>query len=138
MAIQNINVNNIDGSFPVAGQDNDTQGFRDNFTNIKTALNTINENYGRFGIDELSNVDLTTAPTQNQILIWSAGNNRFVAGDVSEAVDLDANVAIKSDATTQTTVGNAGSATALPTTPTGYIPITIGSDTFVVPYYAAS
>jgi hypothetical protein len=31
----NINPNNIDGSYPVAGQDNNSQGFRDNFTNIK-------------------------------------------------------------------------------------------------------
>jgi hypothetical protein len=31
-----INPNNIDGAYPVAGQDNDSQGFRDNFTNIKT------------------------------------------------------------------------------------------------------
>lgn len=30
----NINPNNINGNFPVAGQDNDSQGFRDNFTNI--------------------------------------------------------------------------------------------------------
>lgn len=32
----NINPNNINGAYPVAGQDNDSQGFRDNFTNIKT------------------------------------------------------------------------------------------------------
>jgi hypothetical protein len=31
---------NIDTTYPVAGQDNDSQGFRDNFTNIKTALDT--------------------------------------------------------------------------------------------------
>jgi len=31
-----INPNNIDGTYPVAGQPNNTQGFRDNFTNIKT------------------------------------------------------------------------------------------------------
>jgi hypothetical protein len=31
----NINPYNIDGTFPVAGQDNSSQGFRDNFTNIK-------------------------------------------------------------------------------------------------------
>jgi hypothetical protein len=31
----NINPNNIDGAYPVAGQDNDSQGFRTNFTNIK-------------------------------------------------------------------------------------------------------
>lgn len=33
-----INPNNIDTAYPVAGQDNDSQGFRDNFTNIVTAL----------------------------------------------------------------------------------------------------
>ena len=31
---------NIDTAYPVAGQDNDSQGFRDNFTNLKTALDT--------------------------------------------------------------------------------------------------
>ena len=31
---------NIDTTYPVAGQDNDSQGFRDNFTNLKTALDT--------------------------------------------------------------------------------------------------
>jgi hypothetical protein len=33
--MSSINPNNIDGSYPIAGQDNDSQGFRDNFTNIK-------------------------------------------------------------------------------------------------------
>lgn len=32
----NINPNNIDGQYPYAGQDNNSQGFRDNFTNTKT------------------------------------------------------------------------------------------------------
>ena len=31
-----INPNNINGAYPVAGQDNNSQGFRDNFTNIGT------------------------------------------------------------------------------------------------------
>lgn len=30
-----VNPNNIDGTYPIAGQDNDSQGFRDNFTNIR-------------------------------------------------------------------------------------------------------
>lgn len=34
----NINPSNINGTYPVAGQDNDSQGFRDNFTNIRTNL----------------------------------------------------------------------------------------------------
>lgn len=42
-----INPNNIDGTYPIAGQDNNSQGFRDNFTNTKTnfayAANEITE-----------------------------------------------------------------------------------------------
>jgi len=33
-----INPTNIDITYPIAGQDNDTQGFRNNFTNIKNNL----------------------------------------------------------------------------------------------------
>ena len=36
MTTSNINPNNIDGTYPVAGQDNDSQGFRTNFANIRT------------------------------------------------------------------------------------------------------
>jgi len=46
----NINPNNIDGTYPVAGQDNNSQGFRDNFTNTKT-----NFQYAADEITELQN-----------------------------------------------------------------------------------
>ena len=46
----NINPNNIDGAYPVAGQDNNSQGFRDNFTNTKT-----NFQYAANEITELQN-----------------------------------------------------------------------------------
>ncbi len=46
----NINPNNIDGTYPVAGQDNNSQGFRDNFTNIKT-----NFQYAEDEITDLQN-----------------------------------------------------------------------------------
>jgi len=36
--MSSINPNNIDGTYPIAGQDNSSQGFRDNFTNIKNNL----------------------------------------------------------------------------------------------------
>jgi hypothetical protein len=39
---------------------------------------------------------------------------------------------------TQTTVGAAGGATALPATPSGYLEITIGTTDYVIPYYAKS
>jgi hypothetical protein len=45
-----INPNNIDGTYPVAGQDNNSQGFRDNFTNIKT-----NFQYAEDEITDLQN-----------------------------------------------------------------------------------
>lgn len=35
----NVNAGPIDNEYPIAGVDNDTQGFRDNFTYIKTAFN---------------------------------------------------------------------------------------------------
>ena len=43
-----INPNNIDGSYPVAGQDNNSQGFRDNFTNTK-----VNFQYAEDEINDL-------------------------------------------------------------------------------------
>jgi len=36
-------INLINNNFPVRGQDNDSQGFRDNFTNISNALKSINQ-----------------------------------------------------------------------------------------------
>ena len=38
--MSSINTNNINPNYPVAGVNNSTQGFRDNFTSIKTNLNT--------------------------------------------------------------------------------------------------
>jgi len=37
--MSNINVNGIDANFPIQGRDNNSQGFRNNFLAIKTALN---------------------------------------------------------------------------------------------------
>jgi hypothetical protein len=39
---------------------------------------------------------------------------------------------------TQTTVGAAGGASALPATPSGYMEFTIGATDYVVPFYAKS
>ena len=46
--MSSINPNNVDGTYPIAGQDNDSQGFRDNFTNIK--------NNFQFAYDELADL----------------------------------------------------------------------------------
>jgi hypothetical protein len=46
----NINPNNIDGTYPIAGQDNNSQGFRDNFTQTK-----VNFQYAASEITDLQN-----------------------------------------------------------------------------------
>ena len=53
-----INTDNISGTFPVAGQDNNSQGFRDNFTNIKSGLDvakseitTLQTNTAKLNVD---------------------------------------------------------------------------------------
>ena len=43
-----INPNTIDGTYPIAGQDNNSQGFRDNFTQTK-----VNFTYAAQEIDDL-------------------------------------------------------------------------------------
>jgi hypothetical protein len=49
----NIKTANIDTAFPVAGKDNPSQGFRDNFANIKAGLDTAK--------DEISTLQSTSA-----------------------------------------------------------------------------
>jgi hypothetical protein len=60
-----INPNNIDGTYPIAGQDNDSQGFRDNFTNIK--------NNFTFAYDELT--DLQSKAVLKSALTGGSINN---------------------------------------------------------------
>lgn len=81
-----INPNNIDGSYPVAGQDNNSQGFRDNFTNIK-----VNFQYAEDEINDLqSKVVLKAALTgttldnnMNDALLYAAKIQDFSATKVS-------------------------------------------------------
>ena len=44
--MSNIIYSTINAAYPVAGQDNDSQGFRDNFTAIKDALTIANDEIG--------------------------------------------------------------------------------------------
>lgn len=67
----NINPNNIDTTYPIAGQDNDSQGFRDNFTNIKT-----NFEYAESEIDDL----------QSKVLLKSALTGTTLDNDLNGAL----------------------------------------------------
>lgn len=81
-----INPNNIDGAYPVAGQDNNSQGFRDNFTNIK-----VNFQYAEDEINDLQNKVLLKAAltggtldnNMNDALLYAAKIQDFSATKVS-------------------------------------------------------
>jgi hypothetical protein len=70
----NINPYNIDGTFPVAGQDNASQGFRDNFTNIKNNfIDASNE------ITELQSKAIVTSALSGQTLINNMAGTPLIA-----------------------------------------------------------
>ena len=58
-----VNPNNIDGTYPVAGQDNDSQGFRDNFTNIRN-----NFTFTKAEIEDLQNKAVLKSALLNTVL----------------------------------------------------------------------
>lgn len=63
-------INSINNNYPVRGQDNDSQGFRDNFNNITNALTTIN-----------SQVDFVN----NYAVITTNSKSTFYGNTISDA-----------------------------------------------------
>lgn len=71
----NINPNNIDGAYPVAGQDNNSQGFRTNFTNTSTNF--------QFARDEIT--DLQNNAVLKSALVGTTLNNNMQGSILSNA-----------------------------------------------------
>ena len=71
----NINPNNIDGAYPVAGQDNNSQGFRDNFTNTSTNF--------QYAADEIT--DLQNNAVLKAALVGTTLNNDMGGSVLSNA-----------------------------------------------------
>jgi len=90
----NINPNNIDTTYPVAGQDNDSQGFRDNFTNIKSNFTEASSEIG----DLQSKVVLKSALTGTTL------DNDFDGAVVSSAKIQDFRETVVSLGTTNGTL----------------------------------
>lgn len=65
----------IDADYPIAGQDNDSQGFRDNFSAIKTALST-----AKSEIDTLQS---------NTVLKANLSDNTPATNDLGESVIIN-------------------------------------------------
>ena len=70
-----IDPNNIDGAYPVAGQDNNSQGFRDNFTNIKT-----NFQYAEDEVNDLQSKVLLKSALTGTSLDNNMNDNLIYAG----------------------------------------------------------
>jgi hypothetical protein len=85
----NINTTNLDETYPVAGQDNNSQGFRDNFSSIKTSFTT-------------AKIEIETL--QNNTAKLNAANN-FANNTISGAKFINNNLTVYS-AGTQTTAQN--------------------------------
>lgn len=69
-----INPNDIDGAYPVAGQDNNSQGFRDNFTNTKTNF--------QYAYDEITDL-------QNNAILKSALSGTTLDNDMGGSLLYD-------------------------------------------------
>jgi hypothetical protein len=76
-----INPNNIDGAYPVTGQDNNSQGFRDNFTNIK-----VNFQDAADEITDLQNKVLLKAPLTGSNVALTTSNDLSGTGPIIGAL----------------------------------------------------
>jgi hypothetical protein len=98
-----INPNNIDGAYPVAGQDNNSQGFRDNFTNIK-----VNFQYAEDEINDLQDNVILKAPLTGGSVDNDMGNGTIYAVNLNDV------------STTRTTVGTTTGSVAINFASSGY------------------
>jgi hypothetical protein len=106
-----INPNNIDGAYPVAGQDNNSQGFRDNFTNTST-----NFQYAANEITDLQNKAVLKAALTGTTLnnnmngsILSNFQGQNISGTVVALGTLSGDVGINYAAGSYQTVTTSGS-----------------------------
>lgn len=92
--MSSINTNGIDVNYPVPGQNNSSQGFRNNFSAIKTNLDIAS--------NEISDL-------QNKVVVKSALNNSTVNNDMANT--LISNASVRSFRSTTYNLGNALSGT---------------------------
>lgn len=83
----NINPNNIDGTYPIAGQDNNSQGFRDNFTQTKVNFQYAADEITALQDNAIVKAPLTTGGTVNNdmdgTLLYNATMQDFAATRVA-------------------------------------------------------
>ena len=82
--ISSSNIASIDADYPRAGQDNDSQGFRDNFTKIKTELTNAQADLTALDTNAVKNNDAITNMQGNTInnVVITQGSQKFYSGGV--------------------------------------------------------
>lgn len=82
--ISSSNIASIDADYPRAGQDNDSQGFRDNFTKIKTELTNAQADLTALDTNTVKNNDAITNMQGNTInnVVITQGSQKFYSGGV--------------------------------------------------------
>lgn len=88
----NINTENLDALYPVAGVDNDSQGFRDNFFNIKTNLDAASTELtdlqnGVARIDQNNDFAGNTIQGADLLAVTEVVNATFAQGVPADSID---------------------------------------------------
>lgn len=112
-----INPNTIDGTYPIAGQDNNSQGFRDNFTQTK-----VNFTYAAQEIDDL----------QAKVLLKSALTGTTLDNDMGGSLLYDAT--IQDFAATRVALGTVTGTCTVNYASGHYQTVTIGSGSMTVAF----
>ena len=84
------NIGTINADFPVAGQDNDSQGFRDNFTKVKTELTNAQADLTTLDTNTVKNNDAETNMQGNTIknVTILRGSQKFYNGGVQNSIGV--------------------------------------------------
>jgi hypothetical protein len=108
----NINPNDIDGTYPVAGQDNNSQGFRDNFTNIKTNF--------QYAEDEINDL-------QSKVILKSALTGTVLDNNMGGSLLYNAQV--QDISLTRIALGTVSGSTTINYALSSYQTMTLGANT---------
>ena len=82
--ISSSNIASIDADYPRAGQDNDSQGFRDNFTKVQDELTNAHADLTALDTNAVKNNDAITNMQGNTInnVVITQGSQKFYSGGV--------------------------------------------------------
>lgn len=116
--MSNIVTNTIDTAFPVAGQDNSSEGFHNNYSAIKTALNTAaseisdlqNNSVSKITDNDLGLHNLSNAVLQNSLLKVNPSGTTTIdfANSAYHKIAANANVSITVSPNTWPAAGTYG------------------------------